>query len=334
MKTKLYLLIILISCLSITSKAQLRVLQNGRVQVGTLRLDGEDPLNVTTMQVFGPHGDMRSGSKLTFGDFGQFPYNGWNVFIGEYGTTDSDQLWLHGKNGIYLTRGGQASNIIAYYNPASNSNFVFNTNLRVNGVDITSDARLKENVQSLQNPLDLLSHVSGVTYNYKFSEINKYREPDKSKFTEEQSIQENASDMQTSMDAASIEKANRDKQLQNVIDRKEAEEASRKRIGFLAQDVEKVLPELVKTDEDGVKSIDYIGFIPLLVESINEMRLTIQEQQNEIEMLQSLLSVETKSTLRSTSTGNPDMVEGAKLYNRAGASVSYTLPSTFSNAYL
>lgn len=334
MKTKLYLLIILISCLSITSKAQLRVLQNGRVQVGTLRLDGEDPLNVTTMQVFGPHGDMRSGSKLTFGDFGQFPYNGWNVFIGEYGTTDSDQLWLHGKNGIYLTRGGQASNIIAYYNPASNSNFVFNTNLRVNGVDITSDARLKENVQSLQNPLDLLSHVSGVTYNYKLSEINKYREPDKSKFTEEQSIQENASDMQTSMDAVSIEKANRDKQLQNVIDRKEAEEASRKRIGFLAQDVEKVLPELVKTDEDGVKSIDYIGFIPLLVESINEMRLTIQEQQNEIEMLQSLLSVETKSTLRSTSTGNPDMVEGAKLYNRAGASVSYTLPSTFSNAYL
>lgn len=334
MKTKLYLLIILISCLSITSKAQLRVLQNGRVQVGTLRLDGEDPLNVTTMQVFGPHGDMRSGSKLTFGDFGQFPYNGWNVFIGEYGTTDSDQLWLHGKNGIYLTRGGQASNIIAYYNPASNSNFVFNTNLRVNGVDITSDARLKENVQSLQNPLDLLSHVSGVTYNYKLSEINKYREPDKSKFTEEQSIQENASDMQTSMDAASIEKANRDKQLQNVIDRKEAEEASRKRMGFLAQDVEKVLPELVKTDEDGVKSIDYIGFIPLLVESINEMRLTIQEQQNEIEMLQSLLSVETKSTLRSTSTGNPDMVEFAKLYNRAGASVSYTLPSTFSNAYL
>ena len=334
MKTKLYLLIILMSCLAITSNAQLRVLQNGRVQVGTLKLDNEDLENVTTMQVFGPHGDARSGSKLTFGDFGRNAYGGWNVFIGEYGTTDSDQLWLHGKNGIYLTRGGQASNIIAYYNPASNSNFVFNTNLRVNGVDITSDARLKENVQSLQNPLDLLSHVSGVTYNYKLSEINKYREPDKSKFTEEQSIQENTSDMQTSMDAASIEKANRDKQLQNVIDRKDAEEASRKRIGFLAQDVEKVLPELVKTDEDGVKSIDYIGFIPLLVESINEMRLTIQEQQNEIEMLQSLLSVETKSTLRSTSTGNPDMVEGAKLYNRAGASVSYTLPSTFSNAYL
>lgn len=97
MKTKLYLLIILMSCLAITSNAQLRVLQNGRVQVGTLKLDNEDLENVTTMQVFGPHGDARSGSKLTFGDFGRNAYGGWNVFIGEYGTTDSDQLWLHGK---------------------------------------------------------------------------------------------------------------------------------------------------------------------------------------------------------------------------------------------
>lgn len=334
MKTKIYILIILINCLSFTLNAQLRVLENGRVQVGTLRLENEDVKNVTTMQVFGPHGDMRAGSKLTFGDFGQYSGSGWNVFIGEYGTSDSDQLWLHGKNGIYLTRGGQASNVIGYYNPASNSNFVFNTNLRVNGVDITSDARLKENVQSLRNPLDLLSHVSGVTYNYKLSEMKKYREPDKSKFIEEETALDNASNSQPIMDAASIEKANRDKQLQNEIDRKEAEEASRKRIGFLAQDVEKVLPELVKTDEDGVKSIDYIGFIPLLVESINEMRLTIQEQQNEIEMLQSLLSVETKSTLRSTSTDTPNVVEGAKLYNRAGTSVSYTLPSAFNDAYL
>lgn len=334
MKTKIYILIILINCLSFTLNAQLRVLENGRVQVGTLRLENEDVKNVTTMQVFGPHGDMRAGSKLTFGDFGQYSGSGWNVFIGEYGTSDSDQLWLHGKNGIYLTRGGQAGNVIGYYNPASNSNFVFNTNLRVNGVDITSDARLKENVQSLRNPLDLLSHVSGVTYNYKLSEMKKYREPDKSKFIEEETALDNASNSQPIMDAASIEKANRDKQLQNEIDRKEAEEASRKRIGFLAQDVEKVLPELVKTDEDGVKSIDYIGFIPLLVESINEMRLTIQEQQNEIEMLQSLLSVETKSTLRSTSTDTPNVVEGAKLYNRAGTSVSYTLPSAFNDAYL
>ena len=331
MKKKIYLLTVLITCLCFTSNAQLRLLQNGRVQVGTLRTDPtEDPLNVTTMQVFGPYGDMRSGSKLTFGDFGQYPNQGWNVFIGEYGSDDTDQLWLHGKRGIYLTTSGQANNIVAYYAPASNSNFVFNTNLRVNGVNITSDARLKENVQTLQNPLNIVSQLNGVSYNYKLSEINKYREQDASKFTEAQNMQNSAS---VSSNAALTGKENDDKLYQNAVDRKEAEDASRKRIGFLAQDIEKVLPELVQTDENGVKSIDYIGFIPLIVESLKEMQQTIQAQQNEIDILQSLLPEESKSLLRSTSTDNI-VIEGAKLYNRAGTSVSYTLPSTFANAYL
>ena len=332
MKKKVYLLIVLANLLCLTTNAQLRLLQNGRVQVGTLRLDNEDLQNVTTMQVFGPHGDMRSGSKLTFGDFGQYPNFGWNVFIGEYGTDDTDQLWLHGKKGIYLTATGQATSVIGYYNPAVNSNFVFNTNLRVNGVNITSDARLKENVQSLQNPLNILEQVSGVTYNYKLSEISKYREQDDSKFSETNKSQ-NSLDSQAPTDAASIEKANKDKLFQSEINRVESEEANRKRIGFLAQDVQKVLPELVQTDDKGVMSIDYIGFIPLIVESIKEMQLTIQNQNEQIENLQRLLSGDPESKLRSSSTSNStNMIEGAKLYNREGASVSYSLPFAFTTA--
>ena len=49
------------------------------------------------MQIYGRIGDARAGSKLTFGDFGQYANQGWNVFAGEYGTTDTDQLWLHGN---------------------------------------------------------------------------------------------------------------------------------------------------------------------------------------------------------------------------------------------
>lgn len=333
MKKQICLLIVFITCLCFTSNAQLKLLQNGRVQVGTIRTDpSEDPLNVTTMQIYGPFGGARSGSKLTFGDFGQVKNQSWNVFIGEYGSDDTDQLWLHGKLGVYLTSNGQASNVVAYYDPAINSNFVFNTNLRVNGINITSDARLKENVQSLQNPLSLLDKVSGVTYNYKLSEISKYREPDDSKFSTANPSKNNINS-QALTDAASIEKENKDKLIQNEIDRKDAEDAARTRIGFLAQDVQKVLPELVQTDENGVMSIDYIGFIPLIVESLKEMQQTIQAQQDEIDHLQSLLPVEGKSQLRSTSTNNI-VIEGAKLYNRAGASVSYTLPSAFANAYL
>ena len=47
-----YFLIVFISCLCFSSNAQLRLLQNGRVQVGTLRLENEDVKNVTAMQVF------------------------------------------------------------------------------------------------------------------------------------------------------------------------------------------------------------------------------------------------------------------------------------------
>ena len=117
---KTYLLIAFITCLCFSLNAQLRLLQNGRVQVGTLKEENEDVKNVTTMQVFGPYGDMRSGSKLTFGDFGQYDANGWNVFLGEYGTSDTDQLWLHGKKGIYMTSNGQASTVIASYDPSVN----------------------------------------------------------------------------------------------------------------------------------------------------------------------------------------------------------------------
>ena len=83
-------------------------------------------------------------------------------------------------------------------------------------------------------------------------------------------------------------------------------------------------------------SIDYIGFIPLIVESIKEMQQTIQQQNEVIDNLQALLSPEVQSQLRSntTSTSNISAVDGANLYNREGASVSYTLPATFVSASL
>lgn len=90
---------------------------------------------------------------------------------------------------------------------------------------------------------------------------------------------------------------------------REEEEANRRRIGFMAQDIQKVLPELVQTDEKGVMSIDYIGFIPLIVESLKQMQQTIQDQQKEIETLQSLLPAETKSMFRSTSNEDVSVVE-------------------------
>jgi hypothetical protein len=48
-----------------------------------------------------------------------------------------------------------------------------------------------------------------------------------------------------------------------------------RQIGFLAQEVEKVLPELVCTDEQGYKSVAYLNIVPVLVEAVK----TQQKQQ-------------------------------------------------------
>jgi len=56
-------------------------------------------------------------------------------------------------------------------------------------------------------------------------------------------------------------------------------------IGFIAQDVEKFLPEVVKTDKDGYKSLDYGKLTPLLIEAIKEQQKQIEELKKEIELL-------------------------------------------------
>lgn len=47
-----------------------------------------------------------------------------------------------------------------------------------------------------------------------------------------------------------------------------------KQVGLIAQEVEKVLPELVITDGNGYKSVAYVNLIPVLVEAIKTMKST------------------------------------------------------------
>jgi len=58
-------------------------------------------------------------------------------------------------------------------------------------------------------------------------------------------------------------------------------------IGFVAQDIEKVLPELVTTDGEGWKSVSYGLLSPILVEAIKDQQAQIEEQQLQISLQQS-----------------------------------------------
>lgn len=99
--------------------AQLKVKgSSGKVVMGQDRLfPTEDTTDVVTAFVYGKRdGDSRAGSKLAFGDFGRYNFGGWNVFVGEYDTLDTDKLWLHGKEGFRLTCGGQTETTIMSLN--------------------------------------------------------------------------------------------------------------------------------------------------------------------------------------------------------------------------
>ena len=89
-----------------------------------------------------------------------------------------------------------------------------------------SDASLKENVKPIDNALDKVSKLKGVTFDWKKSD--------------------------------------------SILEIKED-------IGFIAQDVQEVLPELVRENDNGKLSLRDKGIVPVLVEAIKELKAEIEE---------------------------------------------------------
>ena len=54
-----------------------------------------------------------------------------------------------------------------------------------------------------------------------------------------------------------------------------------RQIGFSAQEVEKLFPEIVVTDATGYKSVDYGRITPILVEAVKEQQQQIDELKKE-----------------------------------------------------
>lgn len=94
---------------------------------------------------------------------------------------------------------------------------------------------------------------------------------------------------------------------------KDLDFTSRKQIGFIAQEVKKIIPEIVYVDDTGEHSMNYTALIPLLVEAI-------KEQQNQITLLENKISDIKK-------VSNTD--EGLTLGDRTSFSTNY--PNPFSS---
>jgi len=60
-------------------------------------------------------------------------------------------------------------------------------------------------------------------------------------------------------------------------------------VGMIAQEVEKVFPELVNTDDKGFKAVAYDKLSAILLEGMKEQQQQIAKQQSEIDILKSEL---------------------------------------------
>lgn len=67
---------------------------------------------------------------------------------------------------------------------------------------------------------------------------------------------------------------------------KEANRAPGRQIGFIAQEVEKVLPELVTTDLNGYKAVAYANVVPVLVEAMKQQQRQIQTKEQRLKKLE------------------------------------------------
>ncbi|MBR4199143.1 MAG: T9SS type A sorting domain-containing protein [Bacteroidales bacterium] len=274
--------IILISTIAIlfatTSFAQLRIDSLGRTLVGTPYMP-HDPYGVTTMSIFGNHGTYKAGSKLTFGDFGQQDHNGWNVFVGEYGNFDSDQLWLHGKNGIVLSTGN--GSVVSSLEVRNNVLFPGATETtQLAGMDfripITASVfsvfygnGTMSGSTDMNDALTQIMQLSPVTYTYTVP-ANRFGDD----LTPVADISDIPSEQITDKTADDLLK---DSELQSQLI------GDRFSYGLDLGGFEEQFPTLVSTDGEGNKYIDYVSLVPVLVASIQEQQQIIESQNAIIE---------------------------------------------------
>ncbi len=67
--------------------------------------------------------------------------------------------------------------------------------------------------------------------------------------------------------------------------------AKEREICLIAQDVERVLPELVRKDSHGDKAFAYDKMVPMLIEAVKDQQTVIKEKAARIEKLEKALEM-------------------------------------------
>ena len=66
-----------------------------------------------------------------------------------------------------------------------------------------------------------------------------------------------------------------------------------RKIGVLAQEIQKLFPELVGTDDENRLTVNYQGLVPVLINALKEQQneiVRLKEQEKRIERLEKLIA--------------------------------------------
>lgn len=233
----------------------LQVMKNGDTDInGTLEIS--DTLNFELPNTNGNLILIR-GDQVQFGASKGFDFNssvaqGSGVILENY-NAESSGFYSDGDFATIWSPGDQSRLLRIYDEDGMVEKVYVNNNgdVYANGILLTSDARLKEKIRPLNNALGLIQALNPYRYRWNSS---KY--------------------------AAEIKAG---KPL--------PDEAGEDQLGFIAQELAEILPELVHYDEaTDIHSVDYIGLIPVLTQALKDQQEKINSLESRLSEIEALLN--------------------------------------------